>query len=60
MVLRAGVTSRETALLARARIMEDGSPILGTILNDWNPKTSGYGGGYYNNYYQSYGNGVKA
>jgi Mrp family chromosome partitioning ATPase len=56
LVLRAGSTTRDAALAARQRFAEDKTNLLGTILNDWNPKSSpggyygsykGYGGGYY-------------
>jgi capsular exopolysaccharide synthesis family protein len=51
-VLRSGKTSRDAAMAATQRFAEDGTKILGTILNDWNPKSSpvgyyGYDGGYY-------------
>ncbi len=52
LVLRSGVTTRDAALLATNRFAEDGIPVLGTILNFWNPNTPGYG--YYRNYYQGY------
>ena len=60
-VVRAGKTTRDAALAARQRFSEDGTPILGTILNDWNPKRSpngyyGYSGGYYGSY-KGYGYG---
>ncbi len=55
MVLRAGRTTRDAALAARQRFSEDGTKILGTILNDWNPKSAPNGYyGYYNSYYKSY------
>ena len=59
MVLRSGVTSRDAALLAKRRFAEDGLPILGTILNGWNPNTPGYSyyRSYYAGYYHYYGNG---
>lgn len=50
LVVRAGQTTRDAAIAARQRFREDGSKMLGTILNDWNPKTSPQG--YYN--YKSY------
>ena len=61
LVLRAGRTSRDTAVLAKERFMDDGTPIFGTILNDWNAKTrSGYAyNGYYKGYYDYHGNGAK-
>ena len=48
-VVRAGKTTRDAAIAACQRFAEDGTPILGTILNYWNPKHSpnGY---YYGNY----------
>ncbi len=38
LVIRAGKTSQEAAISAVQRFNEDGTRILGTILNDWNPK----------------------
>jgi capsular exopolysaccharide synthesis family protein len=60
LVVRAGHTTRDAAMAARQRFEEDGTPVLGTILNDWNPKASG--GGYYGyykggGYYGYYGRG---
>jgi succinoglycan biosynthesis transport protein ExoP len=59
LVVRSAVTTRDAALLAKRRFAEDGIPILGTILNWWNPKTPGYGyyRYYYAGYYHYYGNG---
>jgi receptor protein-tyrosine kinase len=60
LVVRSGVTTRDAALLAMGRLVDDGIPILGTILNFWNPKTPGYSyyGQYYAKYhYHYYGNG---
>ena len=48
LVLRAGRTTRGTAKAAADRFFEDGTHLLGTILNSWDPKTNGYG------YYDSY------
>ncbi len=48
LVLRAGQTTRGTAKVASDRFLEDGTRLLGTILNSWDPKTNGYG------YYDSY------
>jgi len=52
LVARANKTSPETLVAAAARFREDGTPLLGTILNDWNPKGSstGYGTAYWNVY----------
>jgi Mrp family chromosome partitioning ATPase len=47
-------TPRETAVLARQHLADDGSPVLGTILNKWDPKTSIRGYPNYPNYYKSY------
>ncbi len=54
LVIRAGKTTRDTAIRAAGRFMEDGTPVLGTILNDWNPEgRAGLGyQGYYQDYYQ--------
>lgn len=42
LVVRAGQTTRELALAAKARFTEDGLPVFGTILNDWNGKEPPY------------------
>ena len=58
LVVRAGHTTRDAAMAARQRFEEDGTPLLGTILNDWDPKSSGGGyDGYYKGggYYRHYG-----
>jgi capsular exopolysaccharide synthesis family protein len=39
-VLRAGQTSRDAAMAAVRSFEEDGTAVLGTILNDWNPNAS--------------------
>ena len=52
LVLRAGQTTRGTAKAASERFFEDGTRVLGTVLNSWNPKANGYG--YYDNYYYEY------
>ena len=33
-------TNHEPAMAARNRFAEDGTRILGVVLNDWNPKSS--------------------
>src|SRR5262249_19500956 len=43
LVVRAHKTSSASALAAVARFGEDGASILGTILNDWNPKIAANG-----------------
>jgi capsular exopolysaccharide synthesis family protein len=52
LVMRAGKTTRAAALAARQRFSEDGTKVLGTILNDWDPKNSP--NGYYGNYNSQY------
>ncbi len=47
-------TPREVALLARQRLGDDGSHLLGTILNKWDPKTSLHGYHSYHSYYKGY------
>jgi polysaccharide biosynthesis transport protein len=42
LVVRAGQTTLDMALAAKARFVEDGLPIFGTILNDWNGKERPY------------------
>jgi capsular exopolysaccharide synthesis family protein len=54
MVIRSGKTTRDTARVAIQRLAEDGTPVLGTILNDWNPaKTATYGRAYGYDTYES-------
>ena len=62
LVTRAGKTTRAAAIAARQRFAEDGTRMLGTILNDWNPKRSpnGYYGNYNGYYYGGYRNGHNA
>lgn len=48
LVARAGRTLREAALAASERLLQDRTPVLGIILNDWNPRSSP--DGYYGNY----------
>ena len=56
LVVRANRTTRDATRAAHQRLAEDGTPVLGTILNDWNPKrTPGYGYyRYYDRYYRRY------
>jgi succinoglycan biosynthesis transport protein ExoP len=58
-VIRAGQTTLETAQLVCQRFAEDGTLVLGTILNSWDVKKSPYGvGSEYDAIYQAYaGNG---
>jgi capsular exopolysaccharide synthesis family protein len=43
LVLRAGKVSGKSAVAAEQRLRDDGIPVIGAILNDWNPKKNGYG-----------------
>jgi polysaccharide biosynthesis transport protein len=52
LVLRSALTTRDAALMAKQRFADDGIPLMGTILNNWNPNTPGYT--YYRNYYSGY------
>lgn len=51
LVIRAGQTTTESALFACQRFAEDGTRVLGAILNSWDPRTRGsYGYGGYHDY----------
>ena len=52
LVVRAGRTTRDAARIAKQKFQQDGTPILGTILNDWSPGVNGYG--YDAKYYDRY------
>ena len=56
-VARAGQTTREAAIAAHNRFTEDRIRVLGTILNDWDPKKSP--NGYYGYHEGSYYGGLK-
>lgn len=54
LVARSGKTTRDAILAAKERLAEDSIRVLGTVLNDWDPKKSP--GGYYGQYrYKYYG-----
>src|SRR5579859_496375 len=53
LVIRSGQTTTESALFARQRFAEDGTRVLGTILNSWDPKSSTSGYGAYPDYHTS-------
>jgi len=59
LVARAGQTTRDAILAAKERLDEDRIKILGTVLNDWDPKRSPggyygyYRGSHYNNHYHN-------
>jgi polysaccharide biosynthesis transport protein len=53
LVVRAGHTTADGALFASQRFAEDGTRVLGTVLNSWNPRSSdryGYAYGHYADY----------
>lgn len=43
LVLRAGEVKMDSVLAAEDRLAEDGSNVIGTVLNNWDPKSNGYG-----------------
>lgn len=51
LVTRAGKTNRQAAAAALQRLTQDGSAIVGTIFNDWNPRDSL--GSYYPYYHET-------
>jgi Mrp family chromosome partitioning ATPase len=53
LVIRSGVTDRESALEACQLIHDDGYALLGTILNDWNPSKARLKKHYYYDYKDS-------
>ena len=48
MVIRSGKTRQDVASDSVQRFHADGTRVLGTILNDWNPKTTSHSYYYYN------------
>ena len=53
LVTRAGKTTRDARLVARQHFQEDGTTVLGVVMNDSDRHSSvNYGGNYY---YQKYG-----
>ena len=49
LIVRAEETTRQSASAALFRLRDDCTPVIGAILNDWDPKNAGYG--YYSNTY---------
>jgi capsular exopolysaccharide synthesis family protein len=41
LVVRSGVTERESAVVAGAQLVQDNIEVLGTILNDWDARSAG-------------------
>jgi polysaccharide biosynthesis transport protein len=54
LVIRSEYTDRMDALAAQEKLWEDGIPILGTVLNDWNPNNDRQKGRPYGGYYPYY------
>ena len=56
LVVRAEQTTRDAIMAANQRFAEDRVRVLGTVLNDWNPKSAsnGYYGYYKSSYYSAY------
>jgi capsular exopolysaccharide synthesis family protein len=50
LVVRAGRTTADSAMFASQRFAEDGTRVLGTVLNNWDPKSSDRYGYAYGNY----------
>ena len=50
LVMRAGQTTRDAAQSSVERLAGDAIPVLGTVLNDWDPRRSSRHG-----YYRDYG-----
>ena len=50
LIVRSGVTTREGATTVCQRFRDDGIPVLGTILNDWQPSDGGHDPYYYAGY----------
>lgn len=52
LVVRSGVTDRESAVAAREQLAQDHIEVLGTVLNDWDAK--GGDANSFNSYYKAY------
>jgi polysaccharide biosynthesis transport protein len=53
-VVRSGHAFRESVMALVQKFAHDGTPILGTVLNDWNPDTTGTYGSYGYDYKKTY------
>jgi polysaccharide biosynthesis transport protein len=61
LVARAGHTSRDSLRSSSKRFLEDGTHLVGTILNDWDPRRSSrYGNDRYAECYRRYAAGERA
>jgi capsular exopolysaccharide synthesis family protein len=54
LVLRSGVTEKESAIEALDQLRTDGIVVLGTVLNDWKPSKSEIKARYYYSNFRSY------
>ena len=54
LVLRSGVTDKESAVEALDQLRSDGAVILGTVLNDWKPSKTQTKKSYYYSTFDSY------
>ena len=52
LVVRSAETTRDEAAAAAQRLAEDGTRVLGTILNEWDPRKTSHPG--YTNAYRHY------
>jgi capsular exopolysaccharide synthesis family protein len=60
LVIRAGQTTTESALFASQRFAEDGTRVIGTVLNSWDPTANRhYGYGSYASYQDTLDSGSK-
>jgi polysaccharide biosynthesis transport protein len=51
LVVRSARTTKEAAAAASQRLAEDGTRVLGTVLNEWDPRNTSHAGyGYYHDY----------
>jgi len=57
LVVRSAQTTRETAAAAAQRLTEDGTRVLGTILNEWDPRKASHPGYAYGRQYRYYHQG---
>lgn len=60
LVCRAGTTDRERAKVAVDRLLADGTHVIGTILNDFDPRASSYPGYYEHSYSAVQSDGAEA
>jgi succinoglycan biosynthesis transport protein ExoP len=61
LVIRAGQTTTESALFASQRFAEDGTRVIGTVLNSWDPTPNRrYGYGSYAVYEDTLDSGSKS